>query len=118
MEAPERQAIGTMTTERPGVVDLFCGAGGLSLGFHAAGCEILAAVDSDPVAGDTFRANFSRLQPDEPPAVLAGPECDLATLTPGGIPCRRRPDILVGGPPCQAFSRLGRGKLNSLSAAG
>jgi DNA (cytosine-5)-methyltransferase 1 len=36
------------------VVDLFCGAGGFSLGFQAAGCEILSAVDVDETAARTF----------------------------------------------------------------
>jgi DNA (cytosine-5)-methyltransferase 1 len=100
------------------VVDLFAGAGGISLGFRAAGCNVAAAVDADAVAGITFRRNFSILQPDSPPLVLAGEEYSLedvdflrrGNLTP--------PDILVGGPPCQGFSRLGRGKLDSLSDEG
>jgi DNA (cytosine-5)-methyltransferase 1 len=100
------------------VVDLFAGAGGLSLGFRAAGCNVAAAVDADAVAGGTFRRNFSVLQPNSPPLVLAGEAYSLedvdflrrADLTP--------PDILVGGPPCQGFSRLGRGKLDSLSDEG
>lgn len=51
-----------MGDRRLTVIDLFCGAGGFSLGFHAAGCHILAAVDADPVAGATYRQNFSVLQ--------------------------------------------------------
>lgn len=100
------------------VVDLFAGAGGLSLGFRAAGCNVAAAVDADAVSGGTFRRNFSILQPGSAPLVLAGEEYRLedvdflrrVDLTP--------PDILVGGPPCQAFSRLGRGKLDSLRDEG
>jgi DNA (cytosine-5)-methyltransferase 1 len=100
------------------VVDLFAGAGGLSLGFRAAGCEVAAAVDADPVAGGTFHRNFSVLQPQVPPLVLAGEEYsleDVDFLRRLDIP---PPDILVGGPPCQGFSRLGRGKLDSLSDEG
>ena len=52
-----------MADRQPTVVDLFCGAGGFSLGFHAAGCRILAAADVDAVAAETFSANFTRLQP-------------------------------------------------------
>lgn len=106
-----------MRTDLPGVVDLFCGAGGFSLGFQATGFEILAAVDSDATAGRTFRRNFSQLQPESPPLVLAGKEHDLAELDPSAISCRR-PDVLIGGPPCQAFSNLGRGKLNHLHGQG
>ena len=110
-----------MDDHPPLVVDLFCGAGGLALGFHAAGCRILVAADADAQAARTFRRNFRLLQPDNPPRVLgddedgdlARPELDLDRLI-GAV----RPDIVVGGPPCQAFSRLGRAKLNSLSDEG
>jgi DNA (cytosine-5)-methyltransferase 1 len=105
-------------SRRPTVIDLFCGAGGLSLGFHAAGCRVLAGVDLDPVAARTFADNLAALQPGQPPVVLSGPEADMETadlsaLTPGAAP-----DIVVGGPPCQAYSRVGRGKLASLSEQG
>jgi DNA (cytosine-5)-methyltransferase 1 len=100
------------------VTDLFAGAGGLSLGFRAAGCEIGLAVDADPVAGETFRVNFTTLQPHHPPLVLAGAGVsleDVDFLRGNEI---APPDILIGGPPCQGFSRLGRGKLDSLSEEG
>src|SRR5262245_34587102 len=100
----------------PEVIDLFSGAGGLALGFQAAGCHIGLAVDVDSIAGATFERNFTLLQPDSPPQVLAG--TDLGRIGVETIPLRRRPDILIGGPPCQGFSRLGRGKLDSLSEEG
>jgi DNA (cytosine-5)-methyltransferase 1 len=101
----------------PRVVDLFSGAGGLALGFQAAGCLIDAAVDVDAVAGETLRRNFETLQPHLAPRVLAGEEFDLEQFDLASIP-RHPPDILTGGPPCQGFSRLGRGKLDSLSEEG
>jgi DNA (cytosine-5)-methyltransferase 1 len=108
-----------MTDERlPEVIDLFSGAGGLSLGFQAAGCRIRAAVDLDSIAGETFLQNFSILQPDHPPQVLAGSEHDLEQLDLETVLGPRPPEILIGGPPCQAFSLLGRGKLASLTAGG
>jgi DNA (cytosine-5)-methyltransferase 1 len=99
------------------VVDLFCGAGGLALGFRAAGCFIEAAVDVDAVAGETLRRNLDILQPEATPRVFAGEEFDLDRLDPACI-TSHPPDILTGGPPCQGFSRLGRGKLDSLSEEG
>lgn len=99
------------------VVDLFCGAGGLSLGFQAAGCRILAATDIDENAGKTFRRNLSLLQRAEPPQVHAGPEFDLRKIELQRISASP-PDILIGGPPCQGFSRIGRGKLDSLNEEG
>jgi DNA (cytosine-5)-methyltransferase 1 len=89
------------------VVDLFCGAGGMALGFRSAGCRIQSAVDVDTAAGETFARNLSLLQRDDPPLVFAGEEFDLEALelrTISAIP----PDILVGGPPCQGFSKASR----------
>src|SRR5436309_749339 len=110
----------TDTTGRPAarVVDLFAGAGGLSLGFQAAGCEIAVAIDIDAVAGESFRRNLAHLQAACSPLVLAGEEYSLEDV---GFLRRldiAPPDILIGGPPCQGFSRLGRGKLDSLSEEG
>ena len=110
-----------MTTRRPGrpsVVDLFCGAGGFSLGFHAAGSDILAAVDVDETAAGTYAENIGRLQPQGRPVVLSGDEGNLEDLDLDRLVTRGRPDILIGGPPCQGFSRLGRAKLDSLTEEG
>lgn len=105
-----------MSRRRATVVDLFSGAGGLSLGFQAAGAQILAAVDTNEDAGRSFRDCFARLQPRRPPRAFFGGAGDIERLdlervasADGG------PEILVGGPPCQGFSRLGRAKLASLS---
>jgi len=100
------------------VIDLFSGAGGMSLGFRAAGCKIQAAVDVDSLAGDTFLRNFTVIQPECPPQVLAGAKHDLVSFDLRQISLQSPPDIVIGGPPCQGFSRLGRGKLDSLSDKG
>ena len=80
-------------------IDLFCGAGGLSLGLANAGIEVACAVDNWSVAANTYSANF-----DHP--VLAADISDLTAAdildfggTPGGDV-----DVVVGGPPCQGFS--------------
>jgi DNA (cytosine-5)-methyltransferase 1 len=101
--------------EAPRVVDLFAGAGGFSLGFQAAGCRIQAAVDHDEQAASTFLRNFSSLQPDAIPTVFSeGIEAlRLSSLIDSGTP-----DIVIGGPPCQGFSRVGRAKLESLAEEG
>ena len=76
-------------------IDLFCGAGGLSAGARAAGVKIEIAVDSDPNAVETYRANHPNVKvllqdirslPDLPP---------LSTF---------EPTVVLGGPPCQGFS--------------
>ena len=97
------------------VADLFCGAGGLSLGFHAAGARSVIALDHDTRAAATFDANFRRLQPERPPLVLTGAEADLSRIDLERPPGDVSPDIVIGGPPCQGFSRIGRAKLDSLS---
>src|SRR5215472_6496326 len=95
----------------PTVVDLFSGAGGLSLGFHAAGCRILAAVDIDAEAGKTFSVNFENLQPEATPVVMAGEDFDLGQMGIAEILGNERPpDIVIGGPPCQGFAVVGRAK--------
>lgn len=105
-----------MSRRRATVVDLFSGAGGLSLGFQAAGAHVLAAVDANEDAGRSFRDCFARLQPGHPPGAFFGDAGDLERLDLEQVtPASEGPDILVGGPPCQGFSRLGRAKLASLA---
>ncbi|WP_261568005.1 DNA cytosine methyltransferase [Frankia gtarii] len=93
-------------------VDLFSGAGGLSLGLEQAGWTVVAAVDQDPRAVETHRANFRgramALDLSEPRSraelveSLAGVDIDL----------------VAGGPPCQPYSRAGSSKIRSLVARG
>lgn len=100
---------------KPSVLDLFAGAGGFSLGFHRGGFRTIAAIDHDPEAGETLEANFSHLGTQtlvrdlsaySPPDL----ERDLALERTDGCPF----DVIIGGPPCQGWSRVGRGKLRSL----
>ncbi|OHV66835.1 DNA cytosine methyltransferase [Pseudofrankia sp. BMG5.36] len=101
-----------VTAGRRLALDLFSGAGGLSLGLEQAGWTVVAAVDHDQRAIETHRANFRgrALQLDlsdpdvrtELVASLAGVEIDL----------------VAGGPPCQPFSRAGASKIRSLVAQG
>lgn len=101
----------------PRVLDLFAGCGGLSLGFHSAGFEIAAAVELDPAAAASHGRNFhsgdnrhsrARNIADLTPDVLAE---DLGL---GKVPTAI--DVLVGGPPCQAFARVGRSKLREIES--
>jgi DNA (cytosine-5)-methyltransferase 1 len=90
--------------DQPTVVDLFCGAGGLSEGFHRAGYRTLAAVDFDAEATKTYRLN----RPDVPDhKVLTR---DIATVSASELRRmigRRRLDVMAGAPPCQGFSHAG-----------
>ncbi len=85
------------------VVDLFCGAGGMSLGFKKAGFNIIYAVDSDQKAISTYKANLGDY-------AEVG---DIYSLNVSDIKAKigrgRDVDIVIGGPPCQGFSVQRRG---------
>ena len=85
------------------VLDLFCGCGGLSLGFEQAGFDIVGGIDINPHAVATFQHNF-------PKSVAI--EGDLENLTieeiEEKIPNIKEVDVLIGGPPCQGFSSANR----------
>ena len=83
-------------------IDLFCGAGGLTLGLKQAGFSVLAAVEIDAFACETFRANH--------PEVICL-EQDIQSISPSDL--RRKVglrkgelSLLAGCPPCQGFSTL------------
>ncbi|MBR1466038.1 MAG: DNA cytosine methyltransferase [Bacteroidaceae bacterium] len=81
------------------VVDLFCGCGGLSLGFQLAGYEIVAAYDKWEAAINVYRQNFSHIA-----EIL-----DLSNVESCSEVIRRlNPDMIIGGPPCQDFSSAGK----------
>lgn len=98
-------------------ISLFSGAGGLDLGIEAAGFRTAVAVEWDEDAADTMEKNagvyFTGLQEvlraDLLPLVT---RADAGTTTrdilrAGGFQARERPALLVGGPPCVAFSKSG-----------
>jgi DNA (cytosine-5)-methyltransferase 1 len=112
-----RQKIARLSTGgRPRVLDLFSGCGGLSLGFHAAGFEIAAAIESDPDAARSHGLNFHKGEARHCKArdiTNTGPE-ELAAELGLGDPAFAF-DVIVGGPPCQAFARVGRSKLREVA---
>ncbi len=94
------------------VLDLFCGAGGMSWGFESAGFFVAAGVDHEPQATMTHGYNF----------LSKGVACDIRTLADPrdllaqlGLP---RVDVIIGGPPCQGFARIGKGKIRSIELDG
>lgn len=80
-------------------VDLFCGCGGLSLGFMNAGHEVLAAFDNWDDAINVYRQNFEHpvIQLD-----LSNVPNSVETIEPF------HPEMIIGGPPCQDFSSAGK----------
>ena len=104
---------------RPRVVDLFSGCRGISLGFHRAGFIITAAVELDPLAARSHALNFHR---DDPLFDAHARARDMTQTEPGAF-CRElglgdtdeAVDVIVGGPPCQAYARVGRAKLREIA---
>ncbi len=85
-------------------IDLFCGAGGLSLGLSDAGLNVVAAVDNDPIAIRSYRANLGDHALCEPLEDISAADL-LANAGLGKGECL----LLAGGPPCQGFSLQRRG---------
>lgn len=81
----------------PTVLDLFCGAGGLSLGFIKAGFRVALAVDNNAAALDTYSHGI-------------GNHTALLDLSRSAeLPCT---SVIAGGPPCQGFSSAGKRKFD------
>lgn len=85
--------------------DLFSGAGGLSLGLHDAGFEVIFAVDHYAEAVETHRHHFPGLTVDWDLSDPATVERVGHLIRDAGI------DLVAGGPPCQPFSKAGRSKI-------
>ena len=83
-------------------IDLFCGCGGLSLGFEKAGINVLVGIDAWQDAITTFNYNHKNSK---------GICADLSTLEPSEIEKElngKSVDLIIGGPPCQGFSVAGK----------
>ncbi|WP_413167223.1 DNA cytosine methyltransferase [Capilliphycus salinus ALCB114379] len=94
----------TIQSKRPIAVDLFAGAGGMTLGFEQAGFDVLAAVEIDPIHCIVHDYNFP----------LWSVFCqDITTISGEFIRYhssikKREIDLVFGGPPCQGFSLIGK----------
>lgn len=93
---------------RPVGIDLFAGAGGLSLGFEQAGFDIAAAVEIDPIHCATHEYNFPKTKTICASVIgLSGSEIrSLSGLKDSEI------DVVFGGAPCQGFSMIGKRALD------
>jgi DNA (cytosine-5)-methyltransferase 1 len=104
----------------PRVLDLFAGCGGLSLGFQAAGFKIVAAIECDPLATQSHAMNFFKCATTTERALHARPR-DIVLEEPKDIvsefglgQVESGIDVIIGGPPCQSFARVGRAKLREV----
>lgn len=80
------------------IVDLFCGCGGMSLGFQNAGFKIVAAYDSWQPAIDIYQKNFQH--------PVYKKDLSIENIVPELISLK--PNMIIGGPPCQDFSIAGK----------
>lgn len=84
-------------------LDLFSGAGGLSLGFHQAGFQTAIAIDNNIAALDTFAKNFIGSKTYN---------IDLSNIDDQVLSDIYDIDVMLGGPPCQGFSIAGKRDIN------
>src|ERR1022692_4994690 len=82
--------------------DMFSGAGGLSLGLEAAGYRVVLAADKDPEAVETHRHHFGGLALDWDLGQAASVTKIARLISAADV------ELLVGGPPCQTFSKAAR----------
>lgn len=90
----EPDVVSDSTMRAPRFIDLFCGCGGLACGFRQAGFRSVFALDADGAAAETYRRNFKHEVFDQDIADLERIDAEA--------------DVIVGGPPCQGFSPLGK----------
>ncbi|MGE4299113.1 MAG: DNA cytosine methyltransferase [Desulfovibrionaceae bacterium] len=98
----------TILTSAPEIftaIDLFCGCGAVTEGIKGAGFQVISALDSDPVACGTYRANHPEVHLVEGDIREVQPE----TLIPDDC-SKRSPDLMIVCAPCQPFSSQNRKK--------
>ncbi|MDN4066666.1 DNA cytosine methyltransferase [Paenibacillus vini] len=96
----------------PSVIDLFSGCGGLAYGFRSAGFPIAEGMDLSSAAVETASYNLSWRFGEESHH-RSGDITQCTGDTFNTVP-KKNGVIVIGGPPCQAYSQAGRGKLRSL----
>ena len=101
-------------------IDLFAGAGGLSLGLELAGIDVVGAVEHCPKAVETYKHNFpTTLRRQNARTLQNGhpKKWKLSSNTKMEL-TKEDIDIIAGGPPCPGFSNIGRSKIISLLLEG
>ncbi len=87
-------------------IDIFCGAGGLSCGLEQAGMRCILGIDHDKSAIETFALNHQHAN------TFCGNIEELTTKKLKELLNKQEVDLIVGGPPCQGFSTVGKGDPN------
>jgi DNA (cytosine-5)-methyltransferase 1 len=104
----QRAATKGSLSRRPLGVDLFAGAGGMSLGFEQAGFDVAAAVEYDPIHCATHEFNF----PHCASICRSVADIDGAYIREHSRIGRQPVDVVFGGAPCQGFSMIGKRALD------
>jgi len=103
-----------MPKPRLNAIDLFAGAGGLSLGLELAGIEVVGSVEYCPKAVITYKHNFpGHVSMCKDITEFPPEEMEKALKNQKGL-SKKDIDIIAGGPPCPGFSNIGRSKIVSL----
>jgi len=84
-------------------LSLFTGAGGLDIGFHRAGFNIVACIEIEPLFCQTLKRNTGRYFPEDCRIICD----DVRHIDPACLGIDHV-DVIIGGPPCQSFSAAGR----------
>ena len=84
------------------IIDLFCGCGGLSLGFEKAGYDVLLGIDIWKDALETYKFNHHNSN------VLCADMSSLKGVEVSSFLDGKKVDVIIGGPPCQGFSLKGK----------
>jgi DNA (cytosine-5)-methyltransferase 1 len=86
---------------KPTVIDLFAGAGGFNVGFSLGGFDVPLSLELDAWACDTLRYNHPNSQVIQEDIRKFDNSSKILTI------CNFKPDVIIGGPPCQGFSIAG-----------
>jgi len=90
-----------MSSKKYNIIDLFCGAGGLSYGFEKAGYNVLLGIDNDSMALKTFELNHKDSRS------ICGDITQISYEDIKKLIGNAKVDVIVGGPPCQGMSLSG-----------
>ncbi len=102
-----QELIDSVDSADPTMIDLFCGAGGLSLGFTHEGFSVSLANDIEPCCIDTYSHNH----PETPRKHIVLGDINNVIANIDSLLRFKDVDVIVGGPPCQGFSMANRQRL-------
>lgn len=88
------------------IIDLFCGCGGFGLGAKQAGFEVIVAIDIDDTLRSAYKNNFPQTR------VMNGDLSKMDHTSWSMLLGKEKIDGVIGGPPCQGYSRMGAGDVN------